>query len=377
MISGAKHKKHGDLARSERGGFGMNEVALLGTTCEEIQRITAHIRSFFPGYDIAFVDADHNEEQPSSHGTRWQKRSTVIGVSSALPDNGFQRRTALWQCDAIIVNGNHFEAKSQVIICDSTKEASLRKRSSQLTNVTAIILADGMEELPSYVKELVPGYERLEIIALHDEEGLRAFFAKEYLRPVALKGLIMTGGRSTRMGRDKSTIIHHEEEQYLHLAKLMTKLGVEPYISCRADQQAFFTGQGLNVIADRMIDVGPIGGILSAFMREPDVSWMVLACDIPLIDQPLLEELIASRRPTHTATVFRNETHHMPEPLIAIWEPRAYLIIMQFMAQGYSCPRKVLMNSNAHIISTAQHEKLRNVNTVAELDEFKRQRSSQ
>jgi molybdopterin-guanine dinucleotide biosynthesis protein A len=53
----------------------------------------------------------------------------------------------------------------------------------------------------------------------------------------------------------------------------------------------------------------------------------------------------------------------MPEPLITIWEPKSYGTMLSFLAQGYSCPRKVLMNSDARIITAPNPEKLTNVNT--------------
>ena len=51
-----------------------------------------------------------------------------------------------------------------------------------------------------------------------------------------------------------------------------------------------------------------------------------------------------------------------PEPLITIWEPRSYPTLMQFLTQGYSCPRKVLMNSDIQLVVPEFPEELTNVN---------------
>ena len=61
----------------------------------------------------------------------------------------------------------------------------------------------------------------------------------------------------------------------------------------------------------------------------------------------------------------------MPEPLIAVWEPKSYSQIMQFLVQGYSCPRKVLMNNNTCLIEASEPEKFINMNTPEDLEKLK------
>ena len=58
------------------------------------------------------------------------------------------------------------------------------------------------------------------------------------------------------------------------------------------------------------------------------------------------------------------------EPLITIWEPKAYPILLGYLAQGYSCPRKVLINSSVEIVEV-EDDLIRNINTPNEFDEVK------
>jgi len=53
--------------------------------------------------------------------------------------------------------------------------------------------------------------------------------------------------------------------------------------------------------------------------------------------------------------------------LVTIWEPRSYPLLLQFMAQGYSCPRKVLLNSPIELLVTENAQALENVNKPDEL----------
>jgi len=67
------------------------------------------------------------------------------------------------------------------------------------------------------------------------------------------------------------------------------------------------------------------------------------------------------------ARTFAIPEEGFPEPLITVWEPKAYPILLSFLAQGYSCPRKVLRNNDVQIIKAQYPEKLMNVNTEEEL----------
>lgn len=367
MISKENHRKHGNIARSSLGFFGRNEVALLGTSCEETLRIVAIIRGLFKDADIAFADMDHAESIENIEGTHLQKRGTHFQVALNGFSNQYEQRILLSQSDMILVNGNHFAAQSQIVVCNPKKEKSLRKRSEQLTNVKALLLEEGQSEVPEYVRELVPNYSDLPILNLSELTLIRDFFQKEFLQPLPLKALILAGGRSMRMGEDKAAIKHHSKEQFLHLREMLNHLFIESYVSCRLDQANFYHEKGCNVITDAVTNLGPLGGIVSAFMQFPDSPWLVIACDIPLLDESVLSELLQARNQYKTATCFKSPFDGLPEPLISIWEPKSYIRIMEYIAQGYDCPRKVLINTESMIVECTQPEKLMNVNTPSDL----------
>ncbi|RMD74402.1 MAG: molybdopterin-guanine dinucleotide biosynthesis protein MobA, partial [Bacteroidetes bacterium] len=124
--------------------------------------------------------------------------------------------------------------------------------------------------------------------------------------------------------------------------------------------------EGAPLLADSFLDLGPFGAILSAFRQNPNAAWLVVACDLPLLDAATLDFLIAARRPGKVATAFRSPTSDFPEPLIAIYEPPAYGRLLQFLAMGYSCPRKMLINSEVALIEAPRPDALRNANTPEE-----------
>ena len=126
------------------------------------------------------------------------------------------------------------------------------------------------------------------------------------------------------------------------------------------------------IIADTFLELGPFGAILSAFRHDPNAAWLVVACDLPLLDAKTLDFLIKNRNLSAVATAFRSpqSADSFPEPLITIWEPRAYPILLSFLAQGISCPRKMLINSEIHLLHAPNNEALSNVNTPEEKAEM-------
>ena len=86
-----------------------------------------------------------------------------------------------------------------------------------------------------------------------------------------------------------------------------------------------------------------MGGILRAFDADPNAAWLVVACDLPLLQTPVLKHLVAERDPSKVATAYRAHGNQLPEPLCAIYEPAAAPILREWLAQDRRCPRKVLI----------------------------------
>ncbi len=363
------HKKHADLKRPSLGNFARNELALLGTNCDIIgQWANLLCKALMPA-SVVYADANHHPETTSDSIQRWTDNQSSISTHLRATPEMVSRHIALSQADLVVVNGNHFEAAHQIILCDPDKEASLRKRASQLTHVIAIITTQRCLQVPEFVKEVVPHWAEVPVLNEQNIVDLLPLLRQQIMAPARVKALIMSGGKSVRMGKDKTHIAYHGKPQFAHLYALCEEMGLEPALSCRQEQSAYYQEQGFRTIADRMLDLGPLGGIASAFMTEPDTAWLVLASDVPFLDREILEELLAHRSTVHTATSFQSPFDQFPEPLIAIWEPKSMPMIMSFIGLGYSCPRKVLIQTEAKVIIASKPEKLENVNTPEELEE--------
>ena len=182
-------------------------------------------------------------------------------------------------------------------------------------------------------------------------------------------GLVLSGGKSTRMGTDKGLIAYHGIPQREYLYQMLEKICDKTFMSIRKEQEAEIATI-FNTIVDENVFKGPFNGILSAHREYPDVAWLVLACDLPLIDEKSLRELIAARKGSADATAFAQKENPLPEPLCAIWEPQALETAVTYLEQGNgSCPRKFLINSKTHLVFPENAQVLMNANSEVEYKE--------
>ena len=156
--------------------------------------------------------------------------------------------------------------------------------------------------------------------------------------------------------------------QHAYLKKTLDSLLIPTYISCRVEQKDDFD----NPITDKFLGLGPYGAILTAFQEDPNAAWLVVACDLPLLKTSEFEYLVSNRNHKKIATACFNPETNFPDPLFTIWEPKAYQTLLSYLAIGYSCPRKVLINSDVELIHLSRPEVLANVNTPDEKYEIEK-----
>ena len=182
-------------------------------------------------------------------------------------------------------------------------------------------------------------------------------------------GLVLSGGKSTRMGTDKGAIVYHELPQREHLHQLLEKICDKTFLSIRSEQVNELPG-GINFILDNNEFRGPYNGILSAHKKYPNVAWLVLACDLPLMDIKGIQQLIEERNTGKIATAFAGGESRLPEPLCAIWEVEGLKLSISHLINGTStCPRKFLIHSDVQLVVPEQEQILLNANSKEEYNE--------
>ena len=197
-------------------------------------------------------------------------------------------------------------------------------------------------------------------------------------------GVVLSGGQSSRMGTDKG-LIRLEARNWAQTAcEKLAALSLPVVVSVNAAQYdtyaSIFAEEQLVKDDEQLALKGPLLGVLSAHELYPQDDLFVLACDMPLMEQPVLEQLLVawqslceegSDAPSKDACLYTN--HDQAEPLCAIYSARALAIILQLcqaqQLEKFSM-KYMLQQLDGHYlpIPPAQERSFRNFNAHAELN---------
>lgn len=199
-----------------------------------------------------------------------------------------------------------------------------------------------------------------------------------------LQVLILAGGFSSRMGSPKHLLALPDGPLYLHLTRIVRRALPETtvvYISIASrsvlddplrngtvsvSSLSSKDGLGCSLPTVETImdaeehDIGPAAGLLAAHHFRPAATWLVMACDYPLLQAAAIRQLIDSYEPP--ATCFQN-MDGFSEPLLGIWDPQALRKLDENVKMGRLGPSYTLKSLDTKLLKPIQEEWLTNVNT--------------
>lgn len=321
-------------------------------------------------------------------------------------------------CDLVFVEGRKRSPLPKLVLLDPRGEIDELLARGEISNVRAVLYPSGDRERAEAV---VPPGSDAPVVCRDDTERIVEIidhFRAAHVAPV--NGLLLLGGYSTRMGMDKAAIEYRPGVSAArHAFELLSNVCDTVYVSVRPGQEvpadledvvegaagvagveaAGTAGEGAGVDArrrdgsageepspdsgpvkpvrleDRFLGFGPVGGILSALYENPRAAWLTLSCDLPLLREEDLTALVSERNPYKIATCVavpgdpeRDEPGELlPEPLCAVWEPRARERILSFLQEGATCPRWILRTGGARMVRPEHPDATFNANSPEEL----------
>ena len=187
-----------------------------------------------------------------------------------------------------------------------------------------------------------------------------------------LYGLVLAGGKSSRMGEDKGLIEYHQgQPQRMYIYNLLSSLCEKAFFGLRLDQK---TEAGeLPLIIDNENYQGPFKCLHAAHDAHPLQAWLVVACDLPFITEDTLRKLIRERDRTKVATAYYQPEQDYPEPLVAIWEPEGLRLAKIYASSGNNSPARFLKGANYKKVTPDKKEELMNVNRPEDFEQAKAQ----
>lgn len=179
-----------------------------------------------------------------------------------------------------------------------------------------------------------------------------------------ITGIILAGGKSSRMGTDKGFLLLNNKPFVKYSINALTPLVSEIIIvSDNSDYDVF----GFKRIADITKNAGPVAGICSGLEASRTDYNLILSCDIPLIKSQILEKLI--KNIDDTSQIIQVESKGKSMPLIALYKKEVASTFNTFLKNDErrlrvainSCKSKNIVLDEEDAFTTI------NVNTKTEL----------
>ena len=182
-----------------------------------------------------------------------------------------------------------------------------------------------------------------------------------------LKALILVGGKSTRMGEPKHLLEREGKPNYQFLIDIVRSCGLKSHISCNQTQAASLESEH-PLIVDQYNCVGPIGGIASAFMEEPETSWLVIACDLLNLNKGAITSLVEAVDEASDVVTYQKKGSSFLEATLSIYRPTAAKHIHNAVNSGEYRLQKLLGKCEVKIIEVYDLGFLKNANRRSDLN---------
>ena len=188
-----------------------------------------------------------------------------------------------------------------------------------------------------------------------------------------MSAVILCGGRSRRMGRDKAGLLWDGTNFLSHLEDNLKGFG-EILVSA-GDRTV--PGTNLKQVRDILPDMGPVGGIYSAMAAAKYSAIFIAACDTPMVDVYIASELLARAEGEWDAVVPIEKSGRI-HPMCSFWKKRAGETLRQCLADRELSIRCALEKLKVCYVPTdaiaGGAQKLVNINTPEEYRAFLRSR---
>jgi molybdopterin-guanine dinucleotide biosynthesis protein A len=181
-----------------------------------------------------------------------------------------------------------------------------------------------------------------------------------------LYGLVICGGASSRMGKDKSMLDYHGKPQCYHVYEMLDLFCEKVFISCNA-AQADKIKKEYQVIIDKpcFSNKGPVSGVLTAFNQYTSNDFLIIGCDYPFLNKDELLNFLPLCNHENLAASFYNEKNELYEPLLAYYQKQSGIeLLKMFSAKQYSL-QHFLQNLNAEKYFPVNENSIRSINTKA------------
>ncbi len=190
--------------------------------------------------------------------------------------------------------------------------------------------------------------------------------------PIQMVGVVLCGGKSMRMGKDKGLLKMEETPWAEWAARKLEQVGLPFCISIREEQAPSYLEhfEQERLIIDRFDVPGPLRGIFSVHNQFPFHDLLVIACDLPDVEISLIQRLMEEFSQYNGAHDFLVYQHGEDlEPLLGIYSREGLQKIFDLYSVGqlekFSMKHVLeISNTLALPLPSSQVAQMKNYNTL-------------
>jgi molybdenum cofactor guanylyltransferase len=147
-----------------------------------------------------------------------------------------------------------------------------------------------------------------------------------------MRGIVLCGGNSRRMGSDKGLLLYNGVTWAQHAGEKLVRLGMPVFYVINQEQEASYTMNRISptFIDNSTLDIGgPLRGIITAHLLFPQDDLFILACDLRDMQDDILRHLLTSHK--QDVTVYTKDM--FDEPLCGIYTHTALATLYNLYRQ--------------------------------------------
>ncbi len=163
--------------------------------------------------------------------------------------------------------------------------------------------------------------------------------------PVHITGILLAGGKSKRMGREKGTLEIGKRKLFEYPLGVLETICDEILISSCSDPVPI---TGYRVVCDEIKGIGPMGGIYTCLSQSKTDLNIVLSYDMPLVRENLLRHLVEQSQGWDVVIPALHA--EKPEPLCALYRKSALGVFQDLINKKQYAVHQVIPAARSKVL---------------------------
>jgi molybdopterin-guanine dinucleotide biosynthesis protein A len=166
-----------------------------------------------------------------------------------------------------------------------------------------------------------------------------------------VSAIVLAGGSSRRLGRDKALLPWRSHTLIEHIVAQLQAVS-DDVLVITGREKRYLELLGVPVFADEIADIGPMGGLYTGLKHARHEYSLAVACDMPLLNRAIIDLLTSELDSSMRAVVPEVQGHRVPT--LALYHKECLLAIEQLVAQGCTSVQALLDAVPIKIVAEAK-----------------------